>query len=81
MRESQVSFIRQMGFAAEDANQELYSALMLQPRAVGVIVGLGIITQSPLLFYGLLLRRLQAGIVERERGTRWLRDLVVGAAR
>jgi heme exporter protein C len=33
------------------------------------------------LFYGLLLRRLQAGIVEREHGTRWLRELVSGAAR
>ena len=29
-----------------------------------------------LLFYGLLLRRLQAGIVDRERGTRWLRERV-----
>ena len=33
-----------------------------------------------LLFYGLLLRRLQAGIVERESGARWLRDLVGGTA-
>jgi heme exporter protein C len=32
-----------------------------------------------LLFYGLLLRRLQAGIVERESGARWLRDLAAGA--
>jgi heme exporter protein C len=32
-----------------------------------------------LLFYGLLLRRLQAGIVERESGARWLRDRVSGA--
>jgi hypothetical protein len=52
-----------MGFAAEDANQELYSALMLQPRAVGVIVGLGIITQSPLLFYGLSAVLLWSGLV------------------
>jgi heme exporter protein C len=33
-----------------------------------------------LLFGGLLLRRLQAGIVERESGARWLRDLVGGVA-
>jgi ABC-type transport system involved in cytochrome c biogenesis permease subunit len=32
------------------------------------------------LFFGLLLRRLQAGIVERERGARWLGDHVRGAA-
>ena len=32
------------------------------------------------LFYWLLLRRLQAEIVDRERGTRWLRTLISGAA-
>ena len=32
------------------------------------------ITAFTLVFYGLLLRRLQAGILERERGTRWLRE-------
>jgi heme exporter protein C len=32
-------------------------------------------------FYGLLLRRLQAEIVLRERGTRWLRELVAGIPR
>jgi heme exporter protein C len=32
-----------------------------------------------LLFYWLLLRRLQAEIIERERGARWLGELVVGA--
>jgi heme exporter protein C len=32
-----------------------------------------------LLFVGLLFRRLQAGIVERETGARWLRDLAGGA--
>jgi len=31
------------------------------------------------LFYWLLLRRLQAEIVDRERGTRWLRELTGGA--
>ncbi len=28
-----------------------------------------------LLFYWLLLRRLQAEIIDRERGTRWLQNL------
>ena len=32
------------------------------------------------LFYGLLLRRLQGGIVERESGARWLRELGGGAS-
>jgi hypothetical protein len=32
------------------------------------------------VFYWLLLRRLQAEIVDREMGTRWLSDLVKGAA-
>jgi len=50
MRESQIRFIRQQGFATEAADQQLYSALMLQPKIVGVIVVLGIVVQSPLPF-------------------------------
>lgn len=50
MRESQIRFIRQQGFATENADEQLYSALMLQPRAIGVIVALGIVVQSPVLF-------------------------------
>src|SRR5262245_38578766 len=53
MRESRVRFIRQQGFATERADEELYSALMLQPRIIGVILGLGILVQSPWLFLGL----------------------------
>ena len=50
MRESQVRFIRQQGLATEDADEQLYSALMLQPRAIGVIAALGIVVQSPVVF-------------------------------
>jgi hypothetical protein len=50
MRESQIRFIRQQGFATEHADERLYSALMLQPRVIGVIVAIGIVVQSPLLF-------------------------------
>jgi hypothetical protein len=32
-----------------------------------------------LFFYWLLLTRLQGEIVERERGTRWIQDLVAGS--
>jgi hypothetical protein len=38
------------GFTTPYIAEELYSALMLQPRIVGVIVALGIIVQSPLVF-------------------------------
>ncbi|HKH75309.1 MAG TPA: hypothetical protein VKA59_28325 [Vicinamibacterales bacterium] len=38
------------GFTTPYIDEELYSALMLQPRIVGVIVALGIIVQSPLVF-------------------------------
>ena len=50
MRESRVRFVRLQGFATENADEELYAALMLQPRAVGIFVVLGIAGQSPLLF-------------------------------
>jgi hypothetical protein len=67
MRESQVSFLRQMGFATEEADEQLYSqlysALMLQPRAVAATVALGIVTQSPLLFFGLSAVLLWSGLV------------------
>lgn len=63
MRESQVSFIRQMGFATEDADEQFYSALMLQPRVVGASVAFGVATQSPLLFFGLSAVLLWSGLV------------------
>src|SRR5215510_3222745 len=50
MRESRITFIRMQGVTTPDINDELYSALMLQPRGVGIIVALGIVTQSPLVF-------------------------------
>jgi hypothetical protein len=50
MRESRVRFIRQQGFTTPSVDDELYSALMLQPRVIGAIVALGIVVQGPLLF-------------------------------
>jgi hypothetical protein len=41
------------GFPTPHVDEALYSALMLQPRGVGVIVALGILVQSPLLFLAL----------------------------
>lgn len=63
MRESQVSFIRQLGYTTEKADEGLYSALMLQPRAVGATVALGIVTQSPALFLCLSAALLWSALV------------------
>ena len=49
MRESRIQFIRQQGFESPMTN-DFYSALMLQPRMIAVIVAFGIVVQSPLLF-------------------------------
>ena len=51
MRDSRIRFIRQLGFATP--TDDLYSALMLQPRVIGAIVALGMVVQSPVLFLGL----------------------------
>ncbi len=53
MRESRIQFIRLQGFATETANEDLYWALMLQPRLIGAIVAFGIVVQSPWLFLAL----------------------------
>ena len=50
MRESRVRFIRQLGYVTHRADDELYSALMLQPRTVGAILALGIVVQKPSVF-------------------------------
>jgi len=38
MRESRLEFIRQQGFASHEADDRLYSALMLQPRIIAMLV-------------------------------------------
>ena len=63
MRESHVQFIRQQGFATQGVDDELYSALMLQPRVVGATVALGILLQSPLLFLALSTALLWSALV------------------
>ena len=50
MRKSREFFICQQGFAVPDSNPHLYSALMLQPRVVGVLAALGSLLQSQELF-------------------------------
>ena len=63
MRESRVRFIRMQGVTAPDIDDELYSALMLQPRVVGAIVALGIVVQSPLVFLALSTALLWSALV------------------
>ena len=63
MRESRVRFIRMQGFTTIDVDEELYSALMLQPRIVGATVALGIVVQSPSLFLALSATLLWSALV------------------
>lgn len=53
MRESHVRFIRQLGFPAESASEGLYAALMFQPRIVGCLVAIGIVSQRAAVFLAL----------------------------
>jgi len=53
MRESKIRFIRQQGIASEEATDQLYTALMLQPRIVGAVVAAGVLLQSPSLLLAL----------------------------
>jgi hypothetical protein len=50
MRESQLCFIRQQGFSTPPSNNHLYSALMFQPRIIGFLVVLAIVSRSSWLF-------------------------------
>ena len=50
MRDSRIEFIRQQGFPLRDADDHLYSALMLQPRIIGALAVLGALLQSAALF-------------------------------
>jgi hypothetical protein len=53
MRQSEIQFIRQLGYRNIHPDHRLYVALMFQPRTVAGLVALGIVLQSPWLFLGL----------------------------
>jgi hypothetical protein len=53
MRQSREFFICQQGFAVPNANPNLYSALMFQPRIISGVVALGTALQRPELFLAL----------------------------
>ena len=50
MRVSRVDFIRELGYPVAATDDRLYSALMLQPRIIGVVTLLGVALQSGALF-------------------------------
>jgi hypothetical protein len=53
MRQSELQFIRQQGFATAAPDHRLYVALMFQPRVVTAAVAVGIILQSAWVFLAL----------------------------
>ena len=53
MRDSQIRFIRQLGFPGTQFPDSFYSALMFQPQAVGCVVALGVLLQSAWSFLAL----------------------------
>jgi hypothetical protein len=52
MSDSRINFIRQQGFERADARSydSLYTALMFQPRVVGILVVAGVLLQTSPLF-------------------------------
>jgi uncharacterized protein DUF4395 len=52
-RQSEVEFVRQMGFDAIDPDHQFYVALMFQPRTIACLISLGIVLQNAWLFLGL----------------------------
>lgn len=53
MRESEIQFIRQMGFTNVHPDHRLYEALMFQPRTIAAVLALGIMLQNAWLFVAL----------------------------
>jgi hypothetical protein len=53
MRNSKIEFIQSLGYLDQHPDDRLYSALMLQPRMVGVVTVLGVLLQAPWLFLAL----------------------------
>src|SRR5262245_32491790 len=53
MRESEIRFIRQQGFSVICASPDLYTALMFQPRIIGVLLAAGVLLQSAWFFLAL----------------------------
>ena len=53
MRNSKIQFIRSLGYLDPEPDDRLYSALMLQPRMVGVVTLIGVLLQASWVFLAL----------------------------
>jgi hypothetical protein len=53
MRQSEIRFIRQLGYITADPDHQLYVALMFQPRTIAGVLAIGIVLQSAWLFLAL----------------------------
>ena len=53
MRNSKIQFIRSLGYLDSRPDDHLYSALMLQPRIVGAVTLIGVLSQTPWVFLAL----------------------------
>jgi hypothetical protein len=53
MRNSKTQFVRSQGYPDAPPDDQLYSALMLQPRIVGGLTVIGVLWQTPWLFLAL----------------------------
>ena len=53
MRNSKMQFIHSLGYLDARPDDHLYSALMLQPRIVGVVTLTGVLLQAPWIFLAL----------------------------
>ena len=63
MRNSKLQFIRSLGYPDPHADDHLYSALMLQPRMVGGLTVIGVLLQTPWLFFALSAALLWSALV------------------
>ena len=50
MRQSEIQFIRQLGYKSAHPDHRMYIAVMFQPRAIACVLAVGIVLQSAWLF-------------------------------
>jgi Domain of unknown function (DUF4395) len=81
MSNSRVNFIRQQGFEAVDARscESLYTALMFQPRVVGILMVAGVLLQATPLFLTLSAVLVWSALVPAVNPFDRLYDTLVGA--
>lgn len=80
MLPSQSDFVRQQGYDATHP-PALFSALMFQPRVVGVLLLAGMATHSARLFLALGVALLWAAVLPEQNPFNWAYDLAVARPR